>query len=463
MPFPDIARFDPIAHHIMRRAPTILRQHKLEPEFAAWRLTNDGGLTVLFAKLSRERISQAAVVGNRKVAYLDYHDQNVIHDLSTAVGGLEVIPCNSTGLGYAFILATGGTLRLPERAPFPGIERGKLLLGLAPGERPVRVGWNDHLMLGGMTGSGKSTGLRLIVYQALQEGYRLALCDVGARTFPMLKGHPALLTGVATEPAQAVGFAESVLTEIARREQLYDAAPDYPDDLDEYNAAAARSGLERLARLLVVFDEYTDLVVATGGAKGKFSQLAARIALGARKWGVTLVFAGHQFQRDTSGLIREQCSTRLCFKVEDHTTASIVVGTAEPTGLSTPGRAILHGEGRIQTFHLDKQVLVGVAQTFGPSLTAEERRLAAGLLTRGGLVSVDNLTALGLGPRPAERLVQEWDARGWSAKDPLRKNGRYLTPALLALLRSAGAETAEAVEPVETWQKRAETAQKLEA
>jgi DNA segregation ATPase FtsK/SpoIIIE-like protein len=353
-------------------------------------------------------------------------------------------------------------LRLPENAPFPDAQRGKLLLGLAPGGRPVAVAWNKHLMLGGMTGSGKSTSLRLIVYQALQEGFRLALCDVGTRTFPMLKNHPALLTALVSEPGQAAGFAEAVLAEMARREKLFELAPGYPDDLDEYNTAAAQAGQERLSRLLVVFDEYTDLVLATGGAKGRFSELAARIALGARKWGLTLVFAGHQFQRETSGLIREQCSTRLCFRVEDHTTASIVVGTAEPTGLTTPGRAILRGEGKVQTFYLDKSLLVDLAQTVGPCLTADERRLAEGLLARGGLVSVDNLTALGVGPRPAERLVQAWDTRGWSAKDPLRKNGRYLTPALLALLRGRPAETAEAVEPAETRLKRAETAGKLE-
>jgi hypothetical protein len=149
----------------------------------------------------------------------------------------------------------------------------------------------------------------------------------------------------------------------------------------------------------------------------------------------------------------------LCFKVEDHTTASIVVGSPEPTGLSVPGRAILRGAGKIQTFYLDKQVLVGLAQKYGPSLTAEERRLAEGLLARGGLVSVDNLVTLGIGPRPAERLVQHWDMRGWSAKDPQRKNGRYLTPALLALLKDGSAETAEGAEAAETRETGAETAQ----
>lgn len=141
------------------------------------------------------------------------------------------------------------------------------------------------MMMAGMTGSGKSTMLRGLVAQGILEGFQLALCDVGARTFPMLEHHPALITRLVTDAAEAVDFAKAILAEMERRDGLYRAVAGYPDNLDEYNALSAAQGKQPLMRLPVVFDEYTDLVIATGGVKHEFSQLATRIVLGARKWG----------------------------------------------------------------------------------------------------------------------------------------------------------------------------------
>lgn len=150
--------------------------------------------------------------------------------------------------------------------------------------------------------------------------------------------------------------------------------------------------------------------------------------------GITLVFAGHQFQRDSCGLIRDQCGVRVCFKVEDHRTASIVVGTADPTRFTRPGRALMRGAGRFQAYMFDKQVLIDLAQRkAGLTLNEAERQLACQIGADQPFGWEQVSLATGLGQKAARRLVEDWDRRGLAAKCARPGGGRYLTDEVLKL------------------------------
>jgi len=92
--------------------------------------------------------------------------------------------------------------RLPKNVEFPGIERGRLRLGVGASGGEIGALWSKvgHLLVAGKTGAGKSVLLRLVVHQALGDGAQLLLGDLDGATFPMLSGHPALLSPIASTP-----------------------------------------------------------------------------------------------------------------------------------------------------------------------------------------------------------------------------------------------------------------------
>ena len=116
--------------------------------------------------------------GNRR-----YRDQaHEIPGVSPAI--ITRLLDNSNGFRYAILLSNPPTL--PEHADFPGWRQGLVQLGVTPNGAQVATGWSDigHVLVGGMTGSGKSNFLRLLVQQAIAEGHALALAYPDGRTFP---------------------------------------------------------------------------------------------------------------------------------------------------------------------------------------------------------------------------------------------------------------------------------------
>ena len=432
----ELKAFDSRVRRIITRVPAIMQNHKLEPLFKGWKLTGTvDGLVVLFGVLDDDRI-----MAQTQTPLGRYLSTSVLHDIATVAcdGKYQVVRCNHTGAGYAVLLKAARVPRLPRQITFPGFQSGQLAWGITFDAQPVVTGWDKHMIIAGMTGSGKSSMLRGLVAQALLEGFQIALCDTGGNTFPMLENHPALILPLVTEPADAVGFAQGVLDEMQRRRDLYQLVAGYPDSMDEYNALAVAQGREPLKRLVVVFDEFTDVVSATGGIRKDFSQMATRIALGARKWGMTLVFAGHQFQREVSGMVREQCGVRVCFKVEHHDTASVVVNSGQPVDFTTTGRALMRGTGRFQAYMFPKNLLIDLAQDrSGVSLTAEEKRIVQ-TIGRNKTFSWEAVAkAAGMGQGAARRLVEAWERRGLASKTSLPGGPRQLTD---ETLRLAGVE-----------------------
>jgi len=422
--------YDNRVRRIISRVPAILENHRLAVLFKSWKLTSTpDGLVVLFGVLDDDRITRQTTLPLER-----YLDDSVVHHIATTAcdGQYPVFRCNSRGAAYAVVLNAPRLPQLPEQVGFPGYQPGRLAWGMALNDRPVTTAWGEHMMLAGMTGSGKSTMLRGLVAQGLQEKFLLALCDIGARTFAMLENHPALITPLVTRPERAIDFARAILGEVERRDRLYRSVAGYPDTLDEYNTLALAQGQETLKRLLVVFDEYTDLLLATGGARADFSRLVTRLVVGARKWGITFVFAGQQFQREASGWIRDQCALRVCFRVEDHSTASIVADSPEPLRFTQPGRALMKRVGRFQAYDFDKAMLVELAgRRDALALTPAEQQLARQIGRR--LFSWENVAqASGLRERAARRLVEAWDARGLAPKSDRPGGGRYLTEEVLS-------------------------------
>ncbi|HOC22084.1 MAG TPA: FtsK/SpoIIIE domain-containing protein [Anaerolineae bacterium] len=414
------------AEAIARRLPDVLQRRGLRPAFSDWLVTADHGLTWLFGVLDLRRIERLE----------QYSQPDLLHHLSTAIGGRPVYLSNSSGLRYAVLLSAPP--RLPRRVDFPGVQRGQVLLGQRATGELLRVSWEHlgHLLVAGKTGAGKSSFDRLVAYQALAEGCQLLLADLDGATFPMLAGHPALLAPLAHTPEAMLSVVEQALGECDHRAVLYGQVGAFPENLAEYNAAVVREGGTPLPRVLVVLDEFNTAVLSSGGATGPLAAAVAMLGWRGRKFGFNLIFSAQDFTKAIVGRVRDQVSAAICFRVRGGEVAR-AVGCPDAVRIpeSHPGLAVTDRWGPVQTCYLDKALLVQAGQGgVAPVLTPLEQQVVTQAQQRDGRITLALLQELGLGKREAERLLSDWRVRGWVLKDPARQNAHYLTSKLEALV-----------------------------
>ncbi len=414
------------AEAIAHRIPQVLQQRGLPPLFQGWVLTEYHRMTWLFGAVDLQRVERLE----------RYSHPDLLHHLSTAIGGRPVYVSNSSGLRYAVLLSPPP--RLPRKVTFPGLQRGRVLLGQRYSGEHLAIPWErlGHLLVAGKTGSGKSTFLRLLAYQALAAGHLLLLADLENITFPMLADHPALFAPIAQDEAAMLERVEQGLGECEHRGALYTQVPGFPEKLEEYNRNATQAGLDPLPRLLVVLDEYNAAAMASGGAGGALATAVAELGWRGRKYGVHVVFAAQDFSKAIVGRIRDQITAAICFRVRSQAVARNV-GCPDAVRIpeSRPGLALTDRWGPVQTFYLPKQELIeiGTSQAL-PALTDFERTLVREALREGGKVTLSFLTAHGMGQREARRLLDDWRLRGWVRKDPEQGNAHMITAKLRDLL-----------------------------
>lgn len=385
------------AEYVSQIVPAVLQERNLTPEFNRFVLVEQGRAAWLFCCLDVNRIGRLE----------NYASKDTVHHLSTALNGKPVVVSNHSGLRYAVLLSEPP--KLPTDIAFPGWKAGELQLGVNT-EGAVSIPWREmgHMLVGGMTGGGKSNFLRLMVQQAIQENYALALADPDGRTFARLDGHPALIAPLGEDLEGSVDVVERSLAEVIRRSALYKKANNYPDSIDAYNEGAA----EKLKRLLVIVDEFNGLVMATGGPKGALANAATQIAWRGRKFGVHLVLAGQDFSAEVVGKVRDQMTSRVCFRVANAGISRIVIGRSGAESLKVVGRAWTNNYGMLQVYRESlEDVLQGAPR--GDGLTEEERSLIEKLTAQGGeRLTLEAFETVGVPRRSAERLRASWLSRG---------------------------------------------------
>ncbi len=227
-----------------------------------------------------------------------------------------------------------------------------------------------HLLVAGTTGSGKSVGvnsmLLSILYKARPEEVRLILVDPKMLELSIYEGIPHLLTPVVTDMRDAAQALNWCVAEMERRYRLMAAlgvrnlagynervtTEDIPDPLWSTESLEPAPNLERLPFIVVVIDEFADMMMIVGK---KVETLIARIAQKARAAGIHLVLATQRPSVDViTGLIKANIPTRIAFQVSskidsrtilDQGGAEQLLGNGDmlflPPGTAVPNR--VHG------------------------------------------------------------------------------------------------------------------------
>ena len=239
-----------------------------------------------------------------------------------------------------------------------------------------------HLLVAGTTGSGKSVGvnsmLLSLLYKSSPADVRLILVDPKMLELSVYDGIPHLLTPVITDMKDAANGLRWCVAEMERRYKLmaslgvrnlagYNkkvleaekagtpiADPLWTPDpiFAETDEEQTPPDLERLPAIVVVIDEFADMMMIVGK---KVEQLIARIAQKARAAGIHLILATQRPSVDViTGLIKANVPTRIAFQVSSKVDSRTILdqGGAEqllghgdmlylPPGSGVPNR--VHG------------------------------------------------------------------------------------------------------------------------
>lgn len=422
-----------MAENIVRQLPSLFIQRRLKPAFSGFGLTRLSDLSILLAVLDTHQIGD----------HSPYTSPELLHQISTDLGGLRVYLSNSTGLRYVILLSP--LPRLPHKVELPpDVPHGKVALGLNFTFRPLLLDWESlrHLAVLGQTGAGKSVFLRSLVHQAIREDMQLLLADIDQTTFPMWQDHPSLLAPIATTPAEALELVQKALGECDHRARLYLSMQGHPEKLSEYNALAVKAGTESLPRILVVLDEASAVLSVMGGGKGELGQALATLGWRGRKFGIHFVFGAQEFTKDLVGAVREQVGLSICFRVRSEEMAKRMgCGGASRIPEGRPGLAITDRFGPMQAFYVPKPTLLSSGLVSLEALPELERKL----FTRAWVESQGKLTLTNIAEwgkcsqHQARKMQSTWAVHGWIAKDASRDNSFCLTAKALKLVSQGDA------------------------
>ncbi|MFI0883797.1 type VII secretion protein EccCa [Streptomyces eurythermus] len=207
------------------------------------------------------------------------------------------------GLGDAASVDTKRTWR-----PRALAERLRVPIGLGEDGRPVMLdlkeaaqeGMGPHGLCVGATGSGKSELLRTLVLGLAvthsSETLNFVLADFkGGATFAGMAQMPhvaAVITNLADDLTLVDRMGDSIRGELNRRQELLRDAGNYANIHDYEKARAAGAPLQPIPSLVLVIDEFSELLTA----KPDFIEMFVQIGRIGRSLGVHLLLASQRLE-----------------------------------------------------------------------------------------------------------------------------------------------------------------------
>ncbi|MBQ9537951.1 MAG: DUF87 domain-containing protein [Treponema sp.] len=184
-----------------------------------------------------------------------------------------------------------------------------------------------HLLIAGSTGSGKSVCVNSmilsILYKRSPDQVKMILIDPKIVELKLYNDIPHLLTPVITEPKKAMQALQYCLCEMERRYSLLDGMG--ARDISSYNKKIVDRHIaaEKLPYMIVVIDEFADLMATTGK---QLESVLARLAAMSRAVGIHLVLATQRPSIDViTGLIKANIPSRIAFMVASKTDSRIII------------------------------------------------------------------------------------------------------------------------------------------
>lgn len=236
-------------------------------------------------------------------------------------------------------------------------DRLRVAIGIDGDGRPLELdlkesaqdGMGPHGLLVGATGSGKSELLRTLVLALAvthsSEILNLVLVDFkGGATFTRLDRLPhtsAVITNLADELHLVDRMLDAIQGELMRRQELLRAAGNYASQRDYEKARAAGAPLAPLPALLVIVDEFSELLTA----RPDFIDMFVQIGRVGRSLGVHLLLASQRLDEGKLRGLESHLSYRIGLRTFSAMESRTVLGVPDAYQLPrSPGNGLLKTE-----------------------------------------------------------------------------------------------------------------------
>jgi S-DNA-T family DNA segregation ATPase FtsK/SpoIIIE len=277
-----------------------------------------------------------------KFNQIEQHSTNLKIALS-----LPSEPMISAGPGFVFFdvakpdpgtVAWSDIMNLREVSQHPSSTA--FPIGIGVDNHPIVADLSDpnmaHALVAGTSGSGKSEFLKTAVATLVSRNSPLELkfflIDPKRLTFGLIPNSQYLARPVIFSLDEALVCLAHAAEEMDRRYEVL-RQEGFTKLSDRF-----ASGKKDIPFLVLIFDEFADLVHSGKGGGKEFERLVVRIAGKGRAAGVHLVVATQRPDRETvSGLLKANLLLKVCFRVTNAVNSTIV--------LDQPGAEKLLGRG----------------------------------------------------------------------------------------------------------------------
>lgn len=200
------------------------------------------------------------------------------------------------------------------------------IMGIQPDSSNVMnpISKAPHFLVAGTTGSGKSVFINSLLItmmsQATPDELKLAIIDPKTVEFTAYKDLPYMLVNPVTDMSKANNLVIYLTNVMDKRYR--DLADKGVKNLEEYNEKAEKEGFPKLPFIVLVIDEFADLI-------SQFKEVdkpVARIGQKARAAGIHMIIATQSPRREViTGLIKANVPSRVSLMVANSTESQIVL------------------------------------------------------------------------------------------------------------------------------------------
>lgn len=229
-----------------------------------------------------------------------------------------------------------------------------VILGLSIDGKPVyaNIGDMPHCLIAGATGGGKTVCIYSIVtsilFKASPEEVKMVLIDPKRNELIYFEDIPHLATPIIDDPALATASLKWAVEEMDRRYDFLKA--NRKRTIGDYNEYAIKNNLKIIPYIVIVIDEFADLM---SNASESFELNVQRLTQKARSAGIHLLIATQRPSTDViKGTIKANIPSRIACKVNspvdsmtilDHSGADKLLGKGDM--LYTRGSADIRVQG----------------------------------------------------------------------------------------------------------------------
>ncbi|MFJ2788907.1 type VII secretion protein EccCa [Streptomyces sp. NPDC093249] len=259
-------------------------------------------------------------------------------------------------------------------------ERLRVPIGVGEDGQPVMLdlkeaaqeGMGPHGLCVGATGSGKSELLRTLVLGLAvthsSETLNFVLADFkGGATFAGMSQMPhvaAVITNLSDDLTLVDRMGDAIRGELQRRQELLRSAGNYANIHDYEKARAAGAPLEPLASLVLVIDEFSELLTA----KPDFIDMFIQIGRIGRSLGVHLLLASQRLEEGRLRGLDTYLSYRIGLRTFSAAESRAAIGVPDAYHLpSVPGSGYLKF-GTDEMTRFKAAYVSGTYRTGGPRL-----------------------------------------------------------------------------------------------